>query len=187
MQLATATLIFAQVAMVMVMVVTPVHMHGHHHELSAISLVIMAHTLGMFGLSFVTGWLVDRYGRPRIIAGGGLFLAVSCFIAPFSHDVLWLSIALFLLGLGWNLCFIAGSALLFDVLRHEERGRIQGLTDTMVNVSSGVGNFCSGLVFAGFGFTVMSWLTIILGLIPIVIVIFSRAARRRFALSGSAN
>jgi len=141
----------------------------------------MAHTLGMFGLSFLTGWLVDRLGRPRIIFGGGLILAASCFMAPFSNGVVWLSTALFLLGLGWNWCFVGASTLLSDTLRQEERGRIQGLTDTMVNVSSGAGNLLSGLAFATFGFKAMSWFTILLGLVPVVLVIFSRPARCRFA------
>jgi MFS family permease len=180
-RLATGTLIFAQVTMIAVMVVTPIHMHGHHHELSSISFVIMAHTLGMFGLSFVTGWMVDRWGRPTMILAGGLVLAISCFMAPFSHGVAWLSIALFLLGLGWNWCFVAASTLLSDTLRQEERGRIQGLTDTMVNVSSGAGNLLSGLAFAAYGFKAMSWFTILLGLVPVALVILLNPARRRFA------
>jgi MFS family permease len=183
-KLATGTLIFGQVTMVVVMVVTPVHMHGHHHDLSAISLVIMAHALGMFGLSFVTGWLVDKLGRPRMILLGGLTLSLACFMAPFSSGATWLAVALFLLGLGWNFCFVAGSTLLSDLLRAEERGRVQGLTDTLINIVSGVGNLGSGFIFAAFGFTTMSWLTILLGMTPIVLVLLSRNARRRFALEG---
>ena len=67
-KLATGALIFAQVTMVVVMVVTPVHMHNHNHGLSSISLVIMGHTLGMFGLSGLTGGLISRFGRLTMIA-----------------------------------------------------------------------------------------------------------------------
>jgi MFS family permease len=186
-QLATGSLIFGQMTMVLVMVVTPVHMHNHHHALSSISIVIMAHTLGMFGLSFVTGWLADKIGRPRTILLGGMILCLACFTAPFSDGVIWLAIALFLLGLGWNFCFVAGSTLLSDVLRAEERGRVQGLTDTMTNVVSGFGNLSSGLVFATFGFGTMSWLTILIALIPAALVIFSRTARRKFTLERAAS
>lgn len=184
-KLATGALIFAQVAMVMVMVVTPVHMHGHNHALSAISLVIMAHTLGMFGLSFVTGWLADRLGRAKMILAGGVVLSVSCFMAPFSTGTAWLALALFLLGLGWNFCFVAGSTLLSDVLRASERGRVQGLTDTMVNIASGVGNLSSGFIFAALGFTFMSWLTILVGLVPIALVLIYRGAGQK-VLAGRA-
>lgn len=184
-KLATGALIFAQVTMVVVMVVTPVYMHGHNHGLPAISVVIMAHTLGMFGLSFVTGWLVDKVGRPKMIVAGGLVLAIACFMAPFSTTVAWLAVALFLLGLGWNFCFVAGSALLSDTLRSSERGRVQGLTDTMINATSGVSYLVSGLAFDAFGFTALSWFTILLGLIPVVLVLFLHTARHRLALEGA--
>jgi MFS family permease len=183
-QLATGSLIFGQMAMVLVMVVTPVHMHSHHHAISSISLVIMAHTLGMFGLSFVTGWLTDKVGRPRTILLGGLTLSLSCFMGPFSEGVLWLAIALFLLGLGWNFCFVAGSTLLSEMLRPEERGRVQGITDTITHIVSGGGNLISGFIFATLGYAAMSWLTILIGLIPVALVIFSRTARRRLAVEG---
>ena len=173
--------------MVVVMVVTPVHMHDHNHALKSISLVIMAHTLGMFGLSWVTGWLVDKVGRPKMILGGGLVLSLACFMAPFSTSVLWLAVALFLLGLGWNFCFVAGSTLLSDRLRREEKGRVQGLTDTMINISSGIGNISSGLIFAALGFSAMSWLAIILGLIPVSLVIALRSSRQKVALEGAAT
>jgi MFS family permease len=186
-KLATGALIFSQVAMIVVMVVTPVHMHNNSHALGAISIVIMAHTLGMFGLSFVTGWLADRLGRARIILFGGLTLSLACLMAPFSHTVAWLAIALFLLGLGWNFCFVSGSALLSDVLRAEERGRVQGLTDTMINISSGLGSLVSGLIFAAFGFALMSWLTILLGLIPVVSVILLRRSQRKVILGEAAS
>jgi MFS family permease len=185
--LATGTLIFAQVTMVAVMVVTPVHMQDHNHALGSISVVIMAHTLGMFGLSFVTGWLADKLGRTKVIISGGLILGLSCLMAPFSHGVAWLVVALFLLGLGWNFCFVAGSTLLTDVLRPEEKGRIQGLTDTLINIASGVGSISSGFAFAAFGFAAMSWFTIMLGLIPVILVVYLRTARHQLALEGLAS
>ena len=184
-KLATGALIFGQLGMIMVMVITPVHMHSHQHTLASISWVIMAHTLGMFGLSFITGWLVDKLGRAKIILIGGLILTVACLTAPFSNSVPWLALSLFLLGLGWNFCFVAGSTLLSDVLRSEEKGRVQGLTDTMVNIASGVGSASSGLIFAALGFTIMSWLTIVIGLMPVILVILLRPSGQKIALESS--
>ena len=39
-------------------------------RLGVVGLVISAHTLGMFALSPVTGWLTDRFGPVRIIVAG---------------------------------------------------------------------------------------------------------------------
>jgi predicted MFS family arabinose efflux permease len=177
-KLATTALIIGQLAMVVVMTMTPVHMHSHHHELGTISWVIMGHTMGMFGLSAVTGWLVERLGRLAIIMGGSLLLAVSCLVAPLNTGTAWLMASLFLLGLGWNFCFVAGSALLSDRLQAVEHGRVQGLTDSMINVVSGVGSIGGGLIFAAYGYTVISWITIAISLVPLVTIVLLRSALR---------
>ncbi|RME98946.1 MAG: MFS transporter [Chloroflexi bacterium] len=170
-KIATVALVCGQLAMVVVMTMTPVHMHQHNHGLGAISLVIMGHTLGMFGLSFVTGWLVDRFGRNALIAAGSIILVLACLTAPLNASVVWLAVCLFLLGLGWNFCFVAGSALLSDGLHVEERGRVQGLTDTMINVISGVGSIGGGLIFAATGYLVISWLSILVSVTPLAVVL----------------
>lgn len=170
-KIATVALVCGQLAMVVVMTMTPVHMHQHNHGLGAISLVIMGHTLGMFGLSFMTGWLVDRFGRNLLIVAGSIILVLACLTAPLNASVPWLAVSLFLLGLGWNFCFVAGSALLSDGLQAEERGRVQGLTDTMINVISGGGSIGGGLIFAATGYLVISWLSILVSVTPLAVVL----------------
>jgi MFS family permease len=139
----------------------------------------------MFGLSFPVGWLVDRLGRTKMITIGSLILIAACLMAPLSTEVYWLIITLFLLGLGWNCCFVAGSTLLADVLRPHEKGRVQGLTDAVVNVASGVGSLGGGFMFAAVGFTTMSWLGLAVALLPLMLVIFLRSARSKIAVSGT--
>jgi MFS family permease len=102
----------------------------------------------MFGLSGVTGWLIDKFGRINIIIVGGIILISSSLLTPISKSLPMLTLALFLLGLGWNFCFIAGSSLLSDTLHTTERGRAQGASDTLVALSSGVGSLATGAVFA---------------------------------------
>lgn len=53
----------APVVMVLVMSVVSLHMHHHKHGLGAVSLVMMAHTFGMFKLSVVNGVLANRLAR----------------------------------------------------------------------------------------------------------------------------
>lgn len=186
-KLAVSAMVFGQLTMVLVMTVTPVHMHDHQHEIAAISWVIMAHTLGMFGLSFFVGWLVDRFGRARMIMAGALILIVSCVLAPLTTQVFGLALALFLLGLGWNFCFVAGSTLLSDVLRSHEKGRIQGVADASVNVASGVGSLGGGLIFAAIGFTAMNWIGLVVALVPLLLVLVLRATRPEFSLESTVS
>jgi MFS family permease len=150
-QLAIAAMAIGQLVMTLLMTITPLHMSHHEHGEGAISGVIMAHTLGMFGLSGVTGWLVDRYGRIAMIVGGAVVLIVASVMSPMSTAVVPLAISLFLLGLGWNFCFVAGSTLLADSLRANERGQVQGASDTLVSLASGIGSLTTGYVFDHWG------------------------------------
>lgn len=155
-RLALASMTLGQIVMVMVMVITALHMRGHNHALGSVSLVISSHTFGMFAFSVVSGRLADRLGRGPVILVGAGTLVLSCLLAPLSPQVLPLAVALFLLGLGWNFCFVAGSSLLADHLRPSERSRVQGFNDLLIGLASAAGSLGSGLVFAALGYTVMS-------------------------------
>jgi MFS family permease len=173
-QLAVAAMVLSQLVMTLIMVITPLHMNLLNHSRSAISGVIMAHTLGMFGLSSVTGWLIDKYGRISIIIIGAVILVASSLLTPISESLPMLALALFLLGLGWNFCFVAGSSLLSDTLYATERGRAQGASDTLVSLSSGVGSLATGAVFAFGGIVAVSGAGLAFTLALFALIIWAR-------------
>ncbi len=153
---AMGTLILAQAVMVMVMGITSLHMRENAHALSLISIVFSGHTLGMYAFSLVSGWATDRFGRITVLAWGGAILAAACLIAPLSPAFVPLFVALFLLGFGWNLCYVAGSALLTDHLSTAEKSRTQGINDLAMGTVSATASLVGGVVFAVYGFAVMS-------------------------------
>jgi MFS family permease len=161
-----------QVVMVAIMVITSLHMRGHQHNLSDISAVIASHTFGMFAFSVISGRLADRWGRGPVILTGAFTLLLACITAPLSPDVLPLAVALFLLGLGWNFCFVGGSALLADQLSPLERSRTQGVNDLLVGLASATGSLGSGIVFAVSNYTVIAILSGMLALIPFLLTLF---------------
>ncbi len=170
-RLALLAMVIGQATMVLVMSVTSLHMHNHDHGLGDISLVVGAHTLGMFGLSVVTGTLADRLGRPLTIILGALVMISGALIAPLSLLTPWLALALFLVGLGWNLSYIAGSSLLADALTPAERGRVQGASDLMVNLASASGSLLSGLVLARLGYGPLCLFAAALALLPLLVAL----------------
>jgi MFS family permease len=180
-RLALTAMLVGQATMSLVMSVTSLHMHNHAHPLGDISLVIAAHTLGMFGLSMFTGTLADRLGRPATIIIGGLLTVAGALIAPLSLLTPWLALALFLVGLGWNLCYIAGSSLLADSITAGERGRVQGVSDLLVNLASAAAGLASGLILAWAGYGPLCLLAAALCLLPMVMALprlrEARAAR----------
>ena len=147
-RLGIGAMTIGQLVMVMIMVITPVHMDHGGHGTGAISLVIMAHQLGMYGLSWATGWLIDRFGATTLIIAGAALLVIASLLAPVVMSVIGLSVALFLLGLGWNLCFVAGSSLLAVGLGPAESARVQGFSDTWASAASAAGSLSTGLLFA---------------------------------------
>jgi MFS family permease len=167
----------AQAVMVMVMNITPVHMTHYQHGLSDISFVISMHILGMYGLSIVTGWISDRWGRAPTIVIGSLMLIVSCILAPLNPETLPLAASLFLLGLGWNFCFVAGSALLTDRLAVNEQPRIQGSADLVVGVASVVGSLSSGELLASAGYGAANAIGIGVSLMVLVVAVISMRRR----------
>jgi MFS family permease len=177
-QTALGALVLGQAVMVMLMSMTSLHMRGHQHNLTDISLVISSHTLGMFGPSIISGRLVDRWGRVRMIALGAALLVAACLLAPLSPDVVPIGLALFLLGLGWNFCYVAGGTLLTDVLTPAERSRGQGTTDLLINLASAGSSLGSGVLYAALGYTLISWIGLIMALIPLALAVGLWLARR---------
>ena len=175
--LAVAAMTIGQLVMTMLMVITPLHMNHNEYGTQSISWVIMAHTLGMFGLSGLTGWLIGRFGRLPMIAAGAVILVGACLLAPLSTGMPILLLSLFLLGLGWNFAFVSGSTLLSDQLVHAERGRAQGAGEMSVAVGAGLGSLGSGLIFVRGDILAVSVIGLLFSVALLGAVLWLRIAR----------
>jgi MFS family permease len=169
---AMVTMAFAQMVMMVPMSITSVHMKDHQHALAAVSLVISAHTLGMYAFSIISGRMTDRWGRGRVIFLGSAVLILSCLVATPSINLLPLTIALFLLGLGWNFAYVAGSTLLADQLWPRERAKTQGFNDLLLNLCSGASQIGSGMVYAVGGFGIMALTAGAMAVVPLVLAVW---------------
>jgi len=169
---AVSAMALGQVVMVAVMVITSLHMNNHQHNLRDISAVIASHTFGMYAFSVLSGRLSDRWGRGPVILVGTSTLLLACITAPLSPNVFPLALALFLLGLGWNFCFVGGSALLADQLSPVERSRTQGMNDLLVGLASAIGSLGSGIVFAASNYTIIAIVSGVLALVPLLMSLF---------------
>lgn len=157
-RVAVSVMVLTQFVMVAVMTMTPIHMRNHNHSLTATGAVIAMHVAAMFLPSPVTGVLVDRYGRHRMIAASAITLVsagVLAAIAP-PESMALLSVALILLGLGWNFGVVSGTALLTDCTPLRERARVQGKADLLVQLSGAAGGLGSGFVMASTGYATLA-------------------------------
>ncbi len=169
---AMVTMAFAQMVMVVPMSITSVHMKVHQHPLTAVSLVISAHTLGMYAFSIISGRMADRRGRGPVIILGTAVMILSCLMAAPSVNLLPLAVALFLLGLGWNFAYVAGSTLLADQLSPRERAKTQGFNDLLLNLSSGASQVGSGVVYAAGGYGVMGTAAAAMAVVPLGLAVW---------------
>ena len=182
---AVVSVVFAQMVMMVPMSITSVHMKACDHPLSSISLVISAHTLGMFAFSILSGRMTDRWGRGKTIIAGAAVMIISCLMAAPSTSLIPLLIALFLLGLGWNFAYVAGSTLLADQLSPGERAKTQGFNDLMLNLTSAGSQVISGVVYAVGGYGVVSLAAAAAALAPLILAIWWQRTGRHAAESRS--
>ena len=115
--------------MVGVMNLTGYIVVGHRHEQADVFTVISLHIVGMYALVLVIGALTDRVGRRPSLVSGLAIMAVSTLMLAWAESIAWMSVSLFLLGLGWNLSYVAASAELVTHATPVERGRLVGATD----------------------------------------------------------
>jgi MFS family permease len=144
-----ATIVLANLVMVAVMAMTPVHMRHNDHSLALVGLVISLHIGGMFAPAPISGRLADRFGpRPVALGGAGVLLASALLAAAAGGGLAVLGPALLLLGLGWNLCLISGSALLVSAVAARERPRVEGVGELSMGAAAAMGGAAAGPMVA---------------------------------------
>jgi MFS family permease len=171
-QVALSAMIIGQLVMVLIMAMTPLHIRHIGLGLGTVGLVISAHTLGMFALSPVTGWLTDQFGHVQIIVAGVVLLAGSAVLAATAppDGRTQLVVALFILGLGWNFGFVAGSSLLTLGVPEVARTALQGRADSLVWMAAALASLASGFVLEAAGYATLTVAGGLIALLPLVVV-----------------
>jgi MFS family permease len=144
----------AHAVMVAVMVMTPLHMQHGGAELRVIGMVISVHVLGMFALAPVSGWAADRWGRPTVLALGGVVLLVALLLSGSSPEgSSWQIFAgLFLLGFGWSLATVAASTLVAEFAPLAARTDVQGAADLTMGLAAAAAGGAAGLIVGSAGY-----------------------------------
>ena len=181
------SLAVGQAVMVLVMSMTPVHVRRAGEGLAIVGLIIGVHTFGMFFFSPISGYLADHFGGVRVILAGQLLLLASALAAaPAGGEDLYLLLpALFLLGLGWNLGFVAGSSLVTTAADNAIRVRFQGFADTTTWVSGALAWVLGGILLEWIEYSGLSLFAGALVGLPLLLRYRYRDALRDLALSES--
>lgn len=166
-------LVISHFVMVAIMTMTPVHMKNHGTGLTAVGLVISLHIAAMYLPSLGTGVLVDRIGRMAMVIASGVTLMISGIMAAIvpGDSVVWLTVALILLGVGWNFGLISGTAIIIDSTTISIRARAQGAVDVWVAIGGTGASLLSGIIvaYSSYAFLGVVGMTMSLVLIPLII------------------
>ena len=123
--------------------------HGHHQ--SDVFTVISLHIVGMYALVLVIGELVDRVGRGPCQVSGLLVMGLSTLGLAWFDSVLWMSVSLFGLGLGWNVSYVAAATELSDRALPSERGKLIGFSDLLSSFTAAALALLGGVAYSEFG------------------------------------
>ena len=123
----------------------------HHHDAHHVFPIIGAHVVGMYALVIVIGDVIDRIGRTQSLAGGLLLMAAAVISLLWIESVAATAVALFGLGLGWNLSFVAATAELADRTEATERGKLLGFNDLLSGLTGALLALLGGVALSALG------------------------------------
>jgi MFS family permease len=136
---------------------TPLAMRAHDHHFHDAAFVLQWHMIGMYGPSFFTGSLIQRFGVLKVIMAGIALLFVCIVSALSGTQLLNFWAALLLLGVGWNFMYVGGSALLTECHTPAERAKTQAANDFMVFVTMAISSASSGLLLSKSGWQAVNY------------------------------
>lgn len=160
---------FGQGVMMLMMLVAPLAMHQHHYSVESGMSVIGWHLVGMFLPSFISGKLVDKLGAYSVLLAGLGIFALSAVAALLGTSELHYHISLFLLGMGWNLMYVAGTKQYNQAYSATEKGRAQGIAELMIAFAAIIGVVGGGVLIQSFNWQQLNTgLLVVLALIGIL-------------------
>lgn len=182
--LAAAAMVTANVVMVAIMTMAPIHMADAGQSLGAIGLVLSIHFAGMFLPAPIAGWAADRFGRIRALIASALVLAAAGTVAALAPggETPMMVAALLLLGLGWSLGLVAGSAMLTDSVPSSSRAQAQGTADLAMGLAGAGAGLAAGPALSAGGFELLG----LAGCAAALVMLAVLAGSQRPPLTGQA-
>jgi MFS family permease len=163
-----------------IMTATPLAMLGCGLSVEESAHAISWHIVGMYLPSFFTGPLIARVGREPVVILGLLLLAGCGVVALSGLSFEHFTLAMVLLGLGWNFAYIGATALVTDSHRPEERGKVQAFNDFVIFGFVAVCSFLSGSLLEHLGWNALNiTLLVFVAVATVIVLVLPRLDRAR--------
>jgi len=144
----------------LLMTSTPLAMGFCGHPYAAAASVISAHVIAMFGPSFFTGSLIQRFGVLNVMMAGvaAMFACVAIALSGQLVTHFWWSLVL--LGVGWNFMYVGGTTLLTEAYRPAEKAKTQGANEILVFCTTATSSFASGVLVNAAGWNTLNYVAL---------------------------
>lgn len=140
----------------LVMTATPLAMQMNTYDMSETAFVIQWHIVAMFGPSFFTGKLINRFGINAVLMTGAVAGFACVLLNLHGQTMPHFVAALVLLGISWNFLFVGGTTLLTDTYEPTEKARAQAANDFIVFSTVTLTALSAGALYHHFGWRVIN-------------------------------
>lgn len=165
----------SQGIMVFLMIPTPIAMIACGFTEDTASDVVRWHIVAMFAPSFLTGFLIQRFGAQTIAMTGLATIVAAAGFAALGISAVHFYGALIVLGVGWNFGFIGATTMLAAAVSETEKAAVQGANDTIIALVSTVCAFASGLVISSLGWALLAVISAGIVVLALATLVFDRA------------
>ncbi len=141
-------------------------------------IVLASYAIAILLIRPFSGYLVDLYSRKKI-----LLLSFACYVLIFfgyfwATTILIFVLVRFMHGITWGLSTVSSSTLAIDLVPTERRAEGIGYYGTFMNVAMAIGPFIAIHIYNIYGFDILLWCAIAMGILGVIAVMFIKAPKR---------
>lgn len=152
-QQALVVLTGSGLVMTLIMAAGPLANEHAGHSTAMGATMIQWHLVGMFAPSALSAVFLKRFGTFKTIVAGGLIMASGSAFGMISNSGWAMAVTLTLVGVGWNVLFVAGSALLLRSYPKGRGAKLQGFIDGATAAISAAGSFVAAGLLQALGWS----------------------------------
>lgn len=156
--------------MSMMMALTPVVMTHHGMPLSAVSITVSIHVVGMYGLSMPIGKLADVIGRRWVLLAGVIVSTLGTLLVALTASFPLIVLGLCVIGLGWCCGNVTTAAMVADTTPPEIRGSAMGANSSFSAAASVAAPLLGGVLVQLWGEPSLVAITLMFA-VPIIFLV----------------
>jgi multidrug resistance protein len=162
---------FIFLGMSLISPILPIYARSFDVSYALASLAISMYAIGRFLADVPTGVAADRFGRKPIMVLGTILLTAASFLNALATSFWEFLLYRLIQGFGSSMWMTGRTALLADILRPEERGRVMGYFQAFMLIGSSAGPTIGGIVAAIWDLRAPFYFYALTGLVSLIITI----------------